>query len=128
MAPISDVQEVCKVNGNVVCAFCGEPEGVHPLGCAHAIKAKTWLGSFSDTYKRCSVRNYILLCGSEGVKGSCHDCFDKDDLRLIAKGLNDDHFELLCASEDWRGPPRGRADGSTKQIVHQPKFPFKSTT
>ena len=48
-------------------------------------------------------RNYLLLCGSHGVKGTCHDGFDSHKLALIPSvGLRPTAWTVLSCYEGWK--------------------------
>ncbi|CAE7205928.1 unnamed protein product, partial [Symbiodinium sp. CCMP2592] len=84
------------------CAFCGEDEysdamrGVQPkLSCAHlAPRAGYFQEGFANNFDVNSLRNFILLCGSHGRKGTCHYGFDSHKLALIP--------DVLGQAQGWK--------------------------
>ena len=45
-----------------------------------------------------SIRNLVPLCGREGMRGTCHDAFDKHLVAIMYNPLQTKYF-LLCADE-----------------------------
>ena len=62
---------------------CG-PRGNRKLPLAHlAPRAGYFQSGFARRFDVNSPRNFILLCGSHGKKGTCHDGFDSHKLALV---------------------------------------------
>ena len=102
------------------CAFCGEAEysdaeldsRVQPkLSCAHlAPRAGYFHTGFANKFDVNSMRNFILLCGSHGRKGTCHDGFDSHKLALIPDILGQAQgWKLLNAYSEWKAGDQGNS-------------------
>ena len=102
------------------CAFCGEAEysdaeldsRVQPkLSCAHlAPRAGYFHTGFANKFDVNSMRNFILLCGSHGRKGTCHDGFDSHKLALIPDILGQvQGWKLLNAYSEWKAGDQGNS-------------------
>ena len=65
------------------------------LSCAHlAPRAGYFHAGFANKFDVNSMRNFILLCGSHGRKGTCHEGFDSHKLALIP--------DILGQAQDWK--------------------------
>ena len=114
------------------CAFCGTEEistaeaklGVQKkLSCAHlATRSGYFQNGYTSRFQVQSLRNYILLCGSSGDKGTCHDGFDSHKLALIPDAGLGQGWKVLSNYCHWkanaissarvRSPAFGSFDGS----------------
>ncbi len=59
------------------CAVCGVTENVT---VCHLLKTK---GQCDELGVAFDATNFICLCGCDGMKGTCHDNFDKDYMSFI---------------------------------------------
>ena len=119
------VKQAIRAQYDNKCAFCGEFESGKRLSCAHLASRE---GYFTEGYQSKfdihSPRNYLLLCGSHGVKGTCHDGFDSHKLALIPSvGLRlRETWTVLSCYEGWKN---NRQNEALPQM-HQPCFTFNS--
>lgn len=119
-----NVKQAIRVQYDNKCAFCGVSQSEKGLSCAHLASRE---GYFTEGYHSKfdihSPRNYLLLCGSHGVKGTCHDGFDSHKLALIPSvGLRPTAWTVLSCYEGWKN---NRENEALPQM-HQPYFTFNS--
>ena len=113
------------------CAFCGEAEysdaeHVQPkLSCAHlAPRAGYFQAGFANKFDVNSMRNFILLCGSHGRKGTCHDGFDSHKLALIPDILGQAQgWKLLNAYSDWKAGDPGNSGLQLRTVTFDKFYP-----
>lgn len=87
------------------CIVCGETENVT---MAHIVAGNksTCYGSFStptyiDDLDVKSPRNFLLLCGSEGAEGTCHNEFDKYLLTLWYNTFSK-KYRVMSLNKNWK--------------------------
>lgn len=117
-----NVKQAIRVQYDNKCAFCGVSQSEKGLSCAHLASRE---GYFTEGYHSKfdihSPRNYLLLCGSHGVKGTCHDGFDSHKLALIPSvGLRPTAWTVLSCYEGWKNnrEKMKRCHRCTNPILH----------
>jgi hypothetical protein len=76
----SEVKSSLRRTCGGVCAICGEEREV---SIAHLLKNPAACEQLEVEWDFANPTNFILLCGRDGVLGSCHDMFDKFQISLF---------------------------------------------
>lgn len=72
------------------CAFCGTSNNItmaHIVPGANGVDYSPFCTIYSSTMDVKSARNFLPLCGTEDIYGTCHDEFDKFRITLLYNPL-----------------------------------------
>lgn len=84
----SDASKVVDAYYGRVCLFCGETNNItkaHLVAGNSAVDYSSYgvRNGYRDELDIKSARNFIPLCGTKGIVGTCHDAFDRYLLTMI---------------------------------------------
>jgi predicted restriction endonuclease len=89
------------------CLLCGTTEDLH---VAHLVSHNSTMDYsrfqrpiYKTSFDPSSIRNRILLCGTKGVRGSCHDLFDNFKITIVYDALSS-LYRALVVMEDTNRP------------------------
>jgi hypothetical protein len=88
------------------CYFCGETKGISSAHLVAAVKDCKFEGfgrqnGYIDELDVKSPRNFIPLCGSKGVRGTCHDEFDNYNIALFFNPLKS-KYVIHCLDRSFK--------------------------
>jgi hypothetical protein len=73
------------------------------LTLAHLVapsKTSPFLVGYARNFDAASKHNYLLLCGTEGAVGTCHDLWDRKLISLLPAGLNSLQWTVYSPREE----------------------------
>ena len=87
------------------CAFCGSESSItvaHLVSSRHTEEVSTYFGfpPYRSAMELNSLRNYILLCGTLGVEGTCHHEFDRNLIAVTQNSLGDGYV-MICLNKTF---------------------------
>jgi hypothetical protein len=103
------------------CAFCRTKTNIsvaHIVPGANDVDYSPFCTGYSTPLDEKSPRNFLPLCGYEGMKGTCHDEFDKFRITLLYNPLRQ-AYTIYCP--DLVNSPK--ADLHNTDIDVDPNFP-----
>ena len=103
----SEVNAVMRDLYGGKCLFCDATEGVtsaHLVASAKEFTFKEFgvANNYVDELKVDSPRNFIPLCGTKGVQGTCHNEFDNYHVTLFYDPMKQ-MYRIHCLNESFKG-------------------------
>ena len=87
------------------CVLCGAGGATraHLVSGSHETTYPEFgIPTYSDNLDVKSVRNFIPLCGTKGMKGSCHDAFDTFRLTILFNPFGNNYYCYCLHEQDFR--------------------------
>jgi hypothetical protein len=103
------------------CAFCGTTNNItiaHIVAGSNDIDYSAFNKGYETPLDVKSARNFLPLCGTLGLQGTCHDEFDRYRITLLYNPF-DDVYTIFCL--DLNNSPK--AGLHNQNIVVDPNFP-----
>jgi hypothetical protein len=103
------------------CAFCGTTNNItiaHIVAGSNDIDYSAFNKGYETPLDVKSARNFLPLCGTLGLQGTCHDEFDRYRITLLYNPF-DEVYTIFCL--DLNNSPK--AGLHNQNIVVDPNFP-----